>query len=655
MRSALLCLVLVASMVPAAAETASTLTWRLGSDAESTTVTPAELSASRAVIQVPTSADGTLGLHCTDQATGETGEVVLDPLAHSEDTFVVSLGPAVAALPYPIDPLAIESKPAAIMTQQARRSVLGMSPAELRRRFADTSAYMLVTAGHHYPLPFGDGLLGCRFWYEGDGDRLVSAPWSLSFGRGLPAGTYPRSHGALLARDRWWIVDPSSVGPLEAPPAAGSSDDIRLLDAAALATAARGPEDVAAMRRWDDGSAVAPWMEVTLERIATIGVSPPRAARALAMVSVAISDALTARRAAAAAHDRSAPCARDPRVVAVDPCPSGSAYPSEHAVVAGAASSVLSGLFPDRAADFERLAAEATASVLRSGIGDELDTRAGIAVGQEVGRRVLVACASDGSDEVWTGTIPEEVGGWRPERPNGPPPGDPLAGTWRPWNLASGDELRPAEPPRPGEPGFERDVAELSAVTRQLTIAQQQIASYWQDKDGTVTPPGHWAALAVRLARQEGLSTHDAALMFATLGTAQADAFIAAWDAKFAYWSVRPFTIMRERTDAGWQPYIATPNFPSYPSGHATTSGAAAAALGAFFPDRATELWECAVQAAESRLLGGIHFRADNDVGLELGRSVAEVAVRRSLGTIGASEGLPSGGPTECLWRPEEH
>ena len=153
----------------------------------------------------------------------------------------------------------------------------------------------------------------------------------------------------------------------------------------------------------------------------------------------------------------------------------------------------------------------------------------------------------------------------------------------------------------------------------------------------------------------DGWSTDDAALMFATLATAQADAFIAAWDAKYAYWSVRPFTIMRERSTPRWRPYLPTPNFPGYVSGHASTSGAAAAVLGAFFPDRANELRQCAVQAAESRMIGGIHFRADNDVGLELGRRVAEVAVQRSLGAPTTS-GMPgSDVPTACLWRSEDH
>ena len=129
--------------------------------------------------------------------------------------------------------------------------------------------------------------------------------------------------------------------------------------------------------------------------------------------------------------------------------------------------------------------------------------------------------------------------------------------------------------------------------------------------------------------RSEGLSARRAAHVFATLNTAQADAFIACWDSKFAYWSERPGTGIRRELDPGWLSYIATPPFPSYVSGHSTTSGAAAAVLAGFFPGERARLWRQAEEAALSRLYGGIHFRSDNEAGLELGRAVGRLALGR--------------------------
>lgn len=61
-------------------------------------------------------------------------------------------------------------------------------------------------------------------------------------------------------------------------------------------------------------------------------------------------------------------------------------------------------------------------------------------------------------------------------------------------------------------------------------------------------------------------SARRAARVFARLNTAQADAFIAAWDTKFAYHSLRPVTAIRATRDPEWLPLIATPPFPGYVS-----------------------------------------------------------------------------------------
>ncbi len=45
-------------------------------------------------------------------------------------------------------------------------------------------------------------------------------------------------------------------------------------------------------------------------------------------------------------------------------------------------------------------------------------------------------------------------------------------------------------------------------------------------------------------------------------------------------------------------------------------------------PQQALELAAMAREAAHSRLLGGIHFRHDNEVGLQLGRMVAEQVLK---------------------------
>jgi hypothetical protein len=336
----------------------------------------------------------------------------------------------------------------------------------------------------------------------------------------------------------------------------------------------------------DQSSAVTQWMNIELSEIAAHRTNPPRASRALALLSVAM---LRATR-----------------------------LPADYqsAAVAGAAATVLTYQYPDRSDAFDELASGAR-------------PRHALAVGRLIGGRVVASARTDGSDAVWQGPAPEGPGLWVPTPPGFLPPLEPLAGKWRTWNIASGSQFRPGPAPAFGSPEYAGEVAEVYQVSLSLTAEQKRIADYWADGAGTVTPPGHWNQIALDLIGAHRLSDPDAARVLAALNTAQADAFIACWDTKFTYWSERPITAIRREFDPTWNSYITTPPFPSYVSGHSTTSGAASTVLGAYFPEAAPQLRAWAEEAAISRLYGGIHFRSDNEAGLTLGRKVSEAAIAR--------------------------
>jgi hypothetical protein len=337
-----------------------------------------------------------------------------------------------------------------------------------------------------------------------------------------------------------------------------------------------------------ESSAVTPWIEFELNTIASQATNPARAARALAHVSSAMYLA-----ALVGGH------ARDD-------------------AMAGAASSVLAHLHPDEAGRIDALA-------------DQLaDVHSpAFARGRLIGRLLIARAKSDGSDAVWMGSAPEGPGFWVPTPPGFIyPPLEPLAGTWRTWNLHDGSQFRPGPPPAYGSAAFLAELDEVYAVSQTVTAEQKRIADYWADVAGTVTPAGHWNRIALDLVRAADWPTLRESLLFSALNTAQADAFIACWDAKYTYWTLRPVTAIRLLRDPSWLSYIVTPPFPAYVSGHSTTSGAASTVLAAFFPHRAGELNAMAEEAAVSRLYGGIHFRSDNEAGLELGRRVGTVAVR---------------------------
>jgi membrane-associated phospholipid phosphatase len=104
-------------------------------------------------------------------------------------------------------------------------------------------------------------------------------------------------------------------------------------------------------------------------------------------------------------------------------------------------------------------------------------------------------------------------------------------------------------------------------------------------------------------------------------------------------------TQIRATIDPDWLPLLPTPPFPSYASGHSTQSGAAATVLTALLgeiaftdhthdarglpPRSFTSFDAAAEEAAVSRLYAGIHYRFDNDAGLEAGRCVGRKILRR--------------------------
>jgi membrane-associated phospholipid phosphatase len=353
----------------------------------------------------------------------------------------------------------------------------------------------------------------------------------------------------------------------------------------ALLAFAGAPQQAAARDRAD---AVTSWIDVELAEIAAHSTNPPRASRGLALLSVAMLKATKV--------------------------PPG----HQEAAVAGAASTVLTYLYPDRADAFAELA-------------DRKRPKHALAAGRRIGERVVARARTDGSDAMGQVSIPVGPGLWVPTPPAFAPPLEPLAGTWRTWNLRSGSQFRPASPPAFGSAAYAREVAEVYTVSQSLTDEQKQIADFWADGAGTVTPPGHWNQIALDLIRRHRLSARSAARVLAALNTAQADAFIACWDSKFTYWLERPITAIRREFDPSWLPYIVTPPFPAYVSGHSSTSGAASTVLAAYFRSAALQLRAWAEEAAISRLYGGIHFRSDNEAGLVLGRKVAKAAISRYL------------------------
>ena len=86
--------------------------------------------------------------------------------------------------------------------------------------------------------------------------------------------------------------------------------------------------------------------------------------------------------------------------------PQQSIYPSEHAASAWAAATVLAYFLPAEAQSFQTMAEQAGWSRVLAGLQYPSDYDAGRALGRRVAEQVIAKAKADGSDAVWTGTVP---------------------------------------------------------------------------------------------------------------------------------------------------------------------------------------------------------------------------------------------------------
>ena len=117
----------------------------------------------------------------------------------------------------------------------------------------------------------------------------------------------------------------------------------------------------------------------------------------------------------------------------------------------------------------------------------------------------------------------------------------------------------------------------------------------------------------------------DAAHLLALANMAGFDVANACFDAKLAYYYIRP-----SQADPLIKLPIGLPNHPSYPSGHSCFTAAYATIIGNAFPEESARLTAMVEEAGNSRIYAGLHYRFDCTVGQDLGRKVAQQVLRVS-------------------------
>jgi hypothetical protein len=369
--------------------------------------------------------------------------------------------------------------------------------------------------------------------------------------------------------------------------------------------------------------------------VTTGGQSPPRAFIRLAMVHLAIYDAVNAIEGQSYESYASKPLVNHPA--------------SADAAVAAAAHDVLVALFPGQVEDLDAKYAAAI-----DALPADVARENGIAVGRQAAAAILLARAGDGRDA----TVPYVPGSGPGVYVPTPPaflaalsPETPLV---QPFALQSAAQFRPAPPPDPGSRLWARDYNEVKALGGMVssrTPEQTDIGRFWSDN-----PPLQWIRAWRALSVGNFLRLNENARYFAMLSTASADALIACWEAKYHYNFWRPVTAIRAgdtdgnpRTepDAEWIGQVVTPNHPEYPGAHGCVSAAITETLKDFFetdevcfsidsnvagllsPVRSYSRFSDALQEViDARVYGGMHYRSSSRVGATLGRQVSRHVTR---------------------------
>ncbi len=368
---------------------------------------------------------------------------------------------------------------------------------------------------------------------------------------------------------------------------------------------------------WDAGAPSYRWMDLLVARLTANTPTTAFPHRVYTYVALAMYDATIAAWEAKYHYNRRRPSDADGTVRAAVSVPNSPSYPSEHAATAQAAAAVLAYLLPAEAQAFQTMAEQAGWSRVLAGVQYPSDYEAGLALGRRVAEQVIAKARADGSDAVWMGTVPTGPCKW-----TGTNPGNVTTPNWRTLVLHSADVFRPAAPPPCDSPQVLAETAAVRSFPR--TFVTNYKAFYWQTSDGIHLWPFRYISQWVFEDRLEQ-NAPRVARAYALLAATFYDVFIASHDAKYAYWYLRPHQL-----DAGITPLFPVPNFPSYPSNHSSLSTARAEVLAHLFPTRAEFIRALGKEAGDSRIWAGIHYQMDNEVGVQLGQSVASVVIDRA-------------------------
>ena len=251
---------------------------------------------------------------------------------------------------------------------------------------------------------------------------------------------------------------------------------------------------------------------------------------------------------------------------------------------------------------------------------------------------------------------------WQPTAPAYMDAVEPYWNQILPLSLQSPDQFKP-EPPYPfsldKKSPFYKETMEVYEIIKNLTEEQKTIATFWDNNPFVmvfeghleyavkkISPGGHWIQITALVTKANKADLLQTAESYTLVAISLLDGFISCWDEKYRSNYVRPQTVIEKHIENTWIPFIQTPPFPEYTSGHSVISHAAATVLTklygenfAFVDSTQAEyglknrpfksFYEASGEASISRFYGGIHFKNALTKGSEQGKKVGNWVMQR--------------------------
>lgn len=285
----------------------------------------------------------------------------------------------------------------------------------------------------------------------------------------------------------------------------------------------------------------------------------------------------------------------------------------------------------------------------------------GVAVGRAVAQAIIDWRTGDGFEQPDPAYSPPNIPGlWQRTPPGFAAPAAVRFGIVEPFGLLTPTQYLPKPPPLLNSAEYAADfeqVKSLGSKTNSTRTDDQTLAANLFAAAGyTPNPFALWSNVAIDLVRQRRMSLLDSARLFALINAAMNDGIQTAHTSKYIYNLWRPVTAIHgaatdsndaTTADAGWEPLLVTPPYPSHASNLTCIGASAARMLGRIFRTDSVPLevtWTAtggaqvkrsyagfaalADEGAASRVWGGIHFNFELTASHASCRQVADYIFR---------------------------